>query len=376
VSNPIPTTHVGSLPRPKSVADLLFAQEADVPLDMEGFDHVMAEAVGVTVERQRTIGIDIPSDGEMSKISYATYIKYRLTGFDGDSPRIPPADLEMHRSFMESLARSGGTATYRRPRCTGPVEVKDLAPLTDDIRRFKQALGRAKYPTGFMNSATPGVVSLFQPNDFYPSTDDYREAVAEAMRVEYEAIVAAGLILQLDSPDLGLGRHTMYKSLPEPDFLRAAEAHVETLNHALRNIPADRMRIHVCWGNYEGPHTCDIALETILPIVLRAKPRTLLFEAANPRHAHEWTVWEDTELPEEYILIPGTIDSTTNFVEHPNLVAERILLFSNLVGRDRIIAGTDCGFGTFAGFGPVDPEIAWEKLESLVRGAEIASGRA
>jgi 5-methyltetrahydropteroyltriglutamate--homocysteine methyltransferase len=376
VTNPIPTTHVGSLPRPKSVADLLFAQEADVPVDMEGFDHVIADAVGATVARQRTIGIDIPSDGEMSKISYATYIKYRLTGFDGDSPRIPPADLEMHRSFMESLARSGGTATYRRPRCTGAVAVKDLAPLRDDIRRFKQALGEAGYLKGFMNSATPGVISLFQPNDFYPSTDDYREAVAEAMRVEYEAIVAAGLILQLDSPDLGLGRHTMYKSLSERDFLRAAETHVETLNHALRNIPADKMRIHVCWGNYEGPHTCDIPLERILPVVLRAKPKTLLFEAANPRHAHEWTVWRHTKLPEEYVLIPGAIDSTTNFVEHPNLVADRILLFTNLVGRDRVIAGTDCGFGTFAGFGPVDPEIAWEKLESLVRGAELASGTA
>jgi 5-methyltetrahydropteroyltriglutamate--homocysteine methyltransferase len=355
------------------VADVLFAQEAGVPLDEAGFDAVMTEAVADTVARQRAVGIGIPSDGEMSKISYATYIKYRLSGFDGDSPRIPPADLEEHRSYLESLARSGGTATYRRPKCVGPVKVKDLAPLHDDIRRFRNALEQAHYPGGFMNSATPGVISLFQPNEFYPSTDDYREAVAEAMREEYEAIVAAGLILQLDSPDLGLGRHTMYKSLPEKEFLRAAETHIETLNQALRNIPADRMRIHVCWGNYEGPHTCDIALETILPLVLRARPRTLLFEAANPRHAHEWTIWQDAKLPEDYVLVPGTIDSTTNFVEHPKLVAERIFRFTNLVGRDRVIAGTDCGFGTFAGYGPVDPEIAWEKLKSLVEGAELAS---
>ncbi len=371
----IRTTHVGSLPRPKSVSDVLFAQEAGVPVDEAGFDRVMREAVAATVARQRQAGIDLPSDGEMSKISYATYIKYRLSGFDGDSPRIPPADLEMHKSYLESLARSGGTATYRRPRCTGPVAVKDMAPLHDDIRRFKAALAGEGYAGGFMNSATPGVISLFQPNDFYASADDYREAVAEAMRVEYEAIVAAGLILQLDSPDLGLGRHTMYKALDEAAFLRAAEMHVETLNHALRNVPAEKMRIHVCWGNYEGPHTCDIPLEKILPVALKAKPRALLFEAANPRHAHEWTVWRDRRLPDGYTLIPGVIDSTTNFVEHPLLVAERIVHFANLVGAEQVIAGTDCGFGTFAGYGPVDAEIAWEKLSSLATGAEIASRR-
>jgi 5-methyltetrahydropteroyltriglutamate--homocysteine methyltransferase len=375
VADRIRTTHVGSLPRPKSVADLLFAQEAGVPLDGVGFDNIMAEAVASTVARQRQIGIDLPSDGEMSKISYATYIKYRLSGFEGDSARIPPADLETHKSYMDALARSGGTAMYRRPRCTGPVRVKDLTPLHDDIRRFQNAMEKEHYKIGFMNSATPGVISLFQPNDFYPSVDEYREAVADAMQVEYEAIVDAGLILQLDSPDLGLGRHTMYKTLEEHEFLKAAEAHVETLNHALRNIAPDRMRIHVCWGNYEGPHTCDIPLERILPIVLKARPRSLLFEAANPRHAHEWAVWQEAELSEDYVLITGFIDSTTNIVEHPKWVAERILFYANLVGRERLIAGTDCGFATFAGFGPVDGEIAWEKLESLVRGAEIASAR-
>ncbi len=373
--NRILTTHVGSLPRPQEVADLVFAQEAGVPIDAAGFNAVVGAAVDTAISRQREIGIDLPSDGEMSKISYATYIKYRLSGFQGDSPRIPPADLEDYPSFLQRLAESGGTATYTRPKCTGPIAMTDLTPLHDDIRHMSTAMERAGYTGGFMNAASPGVIALFQPNEFYATQDDYLEAVAEAMRPEYEAITDAGLTLQLDSPDVGLGRHTMYKDLDETDFLGRIGRHVEVLNHALRNIPAESIRMHICWGNYEGPHTCDIALDRVLPTVLTAKPRALLFETANPRHAHEWPIWQTVSLDDGYTLIPGVIDTTTNFVEHPELVAERIARFADLVGRDRIIAGTDCGFGTFAGYGAVDAEIAWAKLAALSEGAAIASKR-
>ena len=298
-SGRILTTHVGSLPRSKVVTDIVFAREAGVPVDDEMCDRVFASEVRAAVERQRRIGIDIPSDGETSKISYATYIKDRLSGFQGDSPRRPPADLEAFPQYLEKLARDGGTATYKSPRCVGEIRVKDTGPLTDDIRRMKSAMAASRYESGFMNAATPGVVALFHPNDFYPTQDAYLEAVAEAMRPEFERIVEAGLILQLDSPDLGLGRHMMYKHLDEAEFVRHAERHVEVLNHAVRDIPADRMRMHVCWGNYEGPHHCDIALERILPAILKAKPRALLFEAANPRHAHEWRVWRDAPIGDE-----------------------------------------------------------------------------
>lgn len=369
------TTHVGSLPRPKDVTDLVFAKEAGVPIDAAGFDAVISTATDMILQRQRDIGIDIPSDGEMSKISYATYIKDRLTGFDGDAARNPPADLEQFPGFLEKLAKSGGTPTFRRPKCVGEIVVKDMEPLEADLRNMKSSMSKAGYEHGFMNSATPGVIALFQPNEFYRTQDDYLEAVAEGMRIEYEGIVEAGLVLQLDSPDLGLGRHVMYKDLDDDAFVKAAGRHIEVLNHALRNVPADRVRMHVCWGNYEGPHICDIALKKVLPEVLKAKPRGLLFEGSNPRHAHEWTVWTETKLPEDFVLIPGVIDTTTNFVEHPELVAERIERYANLVGRERVIAGTDCGFATFAGFGAVDGEIAWNKLQSLTQGAEIASKR-
>ena len=369
----IPTTHVGSLPRTRAVTDIVFARERGERVEKSEFNRVIGEAVGAVVARQRDIGIDLPSDGEMSKISYATYIKDRLSGFDGDSPRRAPADLEEYPDFLEKLAKSGGTPTYRRPKCVGPITVNDLAPLHDDIANMKSAMAAAGYAEGFMNAAAPGVITLFQPSDYHATHEAYLEDVAEAMRQEYETIAAAGLTLQLDSPDIGLGRHTMFKELSDDDYLARAELHVEVLNHALRNIPADRMRIHVCWGNYEGPHTRDIPLPKVLPILLKAKPKAFLVEAANPRHAHEWPVWRD--LPDDRVLIPGVIDTTTNFVEHPELVAERIERFAGIVGRDRIVAGTDCGFATFAGFGAVDGEIAFAKLGSLVEGAEIASRR-
>ncbi|MHB2169314.1 cobalamin-independent methionine synthase II family protein [Alsobacter sp. R-9] len=371
----IRTTHVGSLPRSSVVADLLFVREKGLPFDDAAYDDVMAKATAATVARQKEIGIDLPSDGETSKISYATYVKDRLTGFDGDSPREPPQDLDDYPDFKLRLARAGGTPQYRRPRCVGPIAVKSMEPLAKDVAAMKAALSASGYAEGFMNAASPGVIALFQPSDHHASLDDYLADIAEGMRAEYEAIVAAGLILQIDAPDLGLGRHMMYRTLDEDGFLRRAALHVEVLNHALRNVPRDRVRMHICWGNYEGPHTRDIALARVLPVLLKAKPGALLFEASNPRHAHEWTVWREAALPDDLVLIPGCLDSTTNFVEHPELVAQRIAAFVDAVGSERVIAGTDCGFSTFAGFGAVDPEIAWAKLAALVEGAAIASRR-
>ena len=371
------TTHVGSLPRNAELAELLFAAEREEAIDQSQFDNVVADAVDKTVRFQVAAGIDIVSDGEMSKISYATYIKDRVSGFAGDSPRRAPADLEAFPSFLDRQAKGGGTPSYRRPRCVGEVTPLTLEPLEKDIHHF--AIARAKHgnPSGFMNSASPGVIALFQPNDFYPDDDAYLEALAEAMRPEYEAIVSAGLILQLDSPDLGLGRHMMFKDRTDADYLKAIGRHVEVLNHALRNVPAERCRMHVCWGNYEGPHHCDVEMTVILPTLLAAKPAGLLFETANPRHQHDWEAFEANleNLPSDKILIPGVIDSTTNFIEHPRVVAERVERYARLVGPARVIAGTDCGFSTFAGFGAVDPSIVWAKLASLVEGTAIANER-
>jgi 5-methyltetrahydropteroyltriglutamate--homocysteine methyltransferase len=373
MAHKILTTHVGSLPRSKAVTDLVFAKEAGVPIEEAGFNRIVADAVNNIVAKQKAAGIDLPSDGEMSKISYATYIKDRLTGFDGDSSRRPPADLELFPNFLKRQASTGGTPTYRRPKCVSEITVKSLEPLREDVENFQSALSANGYAKGFMNSATPGVIALFQPNEFYKTQDEYLEAVAEGMRVEYEGIVEAGFILQLDSPDLGLGRHMMYKELDDDGFVRAAAQHIEVMNHALRNVPGEKVRMHVCWGNYEGPHICDIALKKILPGLLKAKPRALLFEGANPRHAHEWVDWKSADLPDDYVLIPGVIDSTTNFVEHPELIAQRLKNYIDIVGAERVIAGTDCGFSTFAGFGAVDSEIVWAKLKALSEGAEIAS---
>lgn len=377
--NRILTTHVGSLPRSQQVTDLIFAQENGEEFDVHEYERVIAEAVHDVVDRQIKAGVDLISDGEQSKISYATYIKDRITGFEGDSPRRTPQDLEAFPSFMKRLAAAGGTPTYRRPRCTGPITAKSDAPLKADIANLRAAIktiSKATSPVAaFMNAASPGVIALFQPNDFYPSQTAYLEALAEAMRPEYEAIVDAGFILQLDSPDLGLGRHMMFKDKPEEEYIRVAIQHVEIMNEALRNIPADRARMHVCWGNYEGPHHCDVPMSVVLPIALRAKPQALLFESCNPRHQHEWTVFRDAKIADDKILIPGMLDSVSNFIEHPLLVAERIERFANIVGRDRVIAGTDCGFSTFAGYGNVDPNIVYAKLGALAEGAAIASER-
>jgi 5-methyltetrahydropteroyltriglutamate--homocysteine methyltransferase len=360
------------LPRSQIVADLLFGREKGLPFDAAAYDAVMRDATAAIMARQKAVGIDVPSDGETSKISYATYIKDRLTGFEGDSPRRAPGDLQDFPSFLEKLAKAGGTPQYRRPRCTGPIKVKNLQPLHDDITAMKAGMAKAGYAEGFMNSASPGVIALFQPSDYHKDLDSYLFDIADAMSAEYEAIVAAGLILQIDAPDLALGRHMLYRDMSEEDFLRRAEVHVEALNHGLRNVPGDRVRLHICWGNYEGPHTRDIPLAKVLPTVLKARPRALLFEGANPRHAHEWTVWGEIGTPDDYVLIPGCLDSTTNFVEHPELIRQRLERYTSIVGRDRVIAGTDCGFSTFAGFGVVDPEIVWAKMASLVEGAALA----
>jgi len=371
----IRTTHVGSLPRSAAVTEALFAAERGEPVAAEEFEAIIAPAVEEVVARQVTTGVDVVSDGEMSKISYATYIKDRISGFDGDSPRRAPADLEAFPSFLERQAKGGGTPSYRRPRCVGEIRSLTLAPLEADLRRFQAAREQQGNPPGFMNAASPGVIALFQPNDFYRSDDEYLEALAEGMRPEYEAIVAAGLTLQLDSPDLGLGRHMMYKDRDEAEYLTLIERHVAVLNHALRNVPAERTRMHVCWGNYEGPHHLDVEMATILPVLLKAKPTGLLFETANPRHQHDVEAFAEQlgTLPEDKVLIPGVIDTTTNFIEHPRVVANRIRGFVDLVGADRVLAGTDCGFSTFAGFGAVDHEIVYAKLSSLAEGAALAS---
>jgi 5-methyltetrahydropteroyltriglutamate--homocysteine methyltransferase len=369
------STHVGSLPRSSAVSEGVFAQERGALKDIPAFKRTIAEAVTAVVERQVKAGVDIVSDGEMSKISYATYIKDRITGFEGDSPRNPPKDLEAFPGFLERQAKGGGTPSYRRPKCVGEIRVKDLTPLKEDLDNFRAALNVARPVDAFMNAASPGVIALFQPNEYYASHEAYLAALGEAMRAEYEAIVEAGFVLQLDSPDLGLGRHMMFKDKSEAEYRRLAELHVEALNDAVRNIPADRMRLHVCWGNYEGPHHCDAPMEIVLPIALKAKPQALLFEAANPRHAHEWEVFANAAVPEDKILVPGVIDSTTNFIEHPRLIAQRIKTFADIVGRDRVIAGTDCGFSTFAGFGAVDADIVYAKLAALSEGASIASGK-
>jgi len=374
-SDRILTTHVGSLPRSQAVTDVLFAREKGEIRVRVAAASVITDAVAEVVRRQVATGIDVVSDGETNKISYATYIADRFAGFGGDTPREPGQDLVEFPRFMAKLASSGATAKYRRPRCIGEIALKDSGPLHEDLGNFRAAVDAAKPVEAFMNAASPGVLALFQPNDYYKTQDAYLEALGNAMQAEYEAIVGAGFLLQIDAPDFGMGRHTMYRNASADEYLKAASRHVEVLNHALRNLPAERIRMHICWGNYEGPHHHDIPLEQLLPVVIKAKPKALLFEASNPRHAHEWIVFKKQKVPDDKILVPGVLSTTTNYIEHPELVAERILRFADIVGRERVMAGTDCGFGTFGGFGPVDPDIVYLKLGSLAEGARIASER-
>ena len=371
------TSHVGSLPRTQDVVDFIFARENGESYDQVAFDNCMSSACNETVRRQVEAGVDIVSDGETSKISYATYVKDRYTGFSGDSPRNAPADLKQFPSFLERLANSGGTPQYARPMCTGEVTSKGQGELQADIDNLKAGMAAHGATRGFMNAASPGVISLFLQNQHYATREAYLAALADAMKEEYETIVGAGLDLQLDCPDLALSRHMLFADLSDDEFVKIAAMHVEALNHALRDIDPARVRVHICWGNYEGPHVCDIDMDKVFSTLMKTRARYLLFETSNPRHAHEWTVFRDraSEIPDNKVLVPGVVDTTTNFVEHPELVAERIARFVGIVGAERVIAGSDCGFGTFAGFGAVDPEIAYAKLTSLAEGAALASSR-
>jgi 5-methyltetrahydropteroyltriglutamate--homocysteine methyltransferase len=369
------TTHVGSLPRDAAVVDLLYKKENGESCDSAAFDRAVAAAVDDTVKKQIEVGIDIVSDGETSKVGYATYIKDRLSGFAGHYPRPPQLDLAPHPEFREAMARMIGQQAFKRSACVGPIELVDTEAIHKDVANLRAAVQRHRPLDVFMNAASPGVISSFQSNRYYPSHEAYVDAIAAAMRPEYAAIAAAGFVLQLDCPDLAMARHTGFQELTEPEFLERAEYQVEALNDAVASIPAEAMRMHICWGNYEGPHDHDIPLAKILSIVLRAKPAGILFEAANPRHRHEWEVWRDAEIPDGKVLIPGCIASTTNYVEHPELVAQQLCQYAAIVGRERVIAGTDCGFGTFAGLSRVDPGIAYKKLAALAAGAELASQR-
>lgn len=370
-------THVGSLPRPQAVVECLFAQDSGMDYDPVKFDATISQAVDEVVRQQVAAGVDVVSDGEMSKISYATYIRHRLTGFKiGEMPRAVPRDLDDFPEYKDRLAKLGATPKYHRPICSGAIAVKDLSGLHRDIENLKASCARHGATRAFMNSASPGVVAVFQPNQHYPTQEAYITALANALQAEYEAIVAAGLDLQIDAPDLAMGRHIRFRDVSDEEFLRNAHLQVDALNHALRNIPRDRVRMHLCWGNYDGPHHYDVALDLILPVVLKARVGTLVFEAANPRHAHEWEIWAESNrrgmLPDDLILAPGVLDSTNNFIEHPRLVAQRLQTYARIVGPERVMAATDCGFGTFAGFGAVHPPIAWAKLASMAEGARIA----
>ena len=369
----IKTTHVGSLPRSNELSELLFKKDKKEKIDLVKFDKIVKKDVEKIVKKQIELGIDIVSDGEMSKISYATYVKDRIDGFSGESERKAPKDLDDFPSFKERIARTGGTPTYTRPCCTNELKIKDRTSLAKDIENFKNAITANNHKEAFMNAASPGVISAFLPNKFYKNDDEYLENLSNVMKSEYEEIASNGIYLQLDCPDLALARHMTFKDLSEQEFLKKAEKQVEYLNHAIKNIDKSKIRMHICWGNYEGPHIHDISLSKIMPIVLKANVETILIESSNPRHSHEWQVFEDIKLPNDKMIAPGVIDSTTNFVEHPEVIKNRLIKFSKVINKDQIIAGTDCGFSTFAGFGNVDENIVYKKLESLVRGAELAS---
>lgn len=375
-SGRILTTHVGSLPRPEAVLAPMLAKAKGEPFDARALDAALDQGVVDIVRRQVELGIDLVSDGELSKPSYATYVTERLSGFGGVSKGHVARDLKDFPDYARHLIEIGGIV----PRgggacCQGPVAMKNRAPLDEDIARFKKAVGAAK-PTGaFLNSASPGVVAVFQRNEHYPSEDAYIEAVGEALRPEYEAIVEAGFALQLDAPDLAMSRHVNYNDVDDAQFVKIVARNVEALNHATRNIAADKLRMHVCWGNYQGPHHRDIPLEKVLPEIAKAKPQMFLIEGANPRHAHEWAVFERIPVGQDKVLAPGVIDSTSNYIEHPELIAQRIETYARIVGRERVVASTDCGFATFNNTPTVFPDITWRKLEALVEGAALASKR-
>ena len=369
----IKTTHVGSLPRSKKLSEILFKKDKNEQFNQDELDKIIEEEVNKIVKKQIDIGIDIISDGEMSKISYATYVKDRLHGFSGESERRAPKDLDDFPSYKEKIAKSGGTPTYTRPCCTADLKIKDTKSLTKDISNLKSALKKNNHSQAFINSASPGVISNFLPNKFYKNDDDYLQILSKMMKSEYEEITNNDLLLQIDCPDLALARHMTFKNVSDEEFLARAEKQIECLNEAIKDIDSTKLRIHICWGNYEGPHIHDIGLEKILPIALKANVQTYLIEASNPRHAHEWKVFENIKLPNDKVIVPGVIDSTSNFVEHEELVKNRIIQYSKVIDKEKLMAGSDCGFSTFAGFGNVDENIVYKKFESLVAGAELAS---
>lgn len=364
------TTHTGSLPRPEDLVRLLYAGEKGEARDPTAFAARVRETTREVVRKQLEVGIDIVNDGEVGKIGYATYVKDRLTGFDGEAGPLRAADVLEFPEFAKRVYRLSGV---RRPACTGPITYNNREALRRDLDNFTAALQDVSPEEAFLSAASPGVISLFLKNDYYPNHDAYVEALSEAMKVEYDAIHQAGFLLQVDCPDLAMGRHIQFADASLTDFRKNAELHIEALNHALADIPPERIRLHLCWGNYEGPHHRDVPLRDIIDIVLKARPAALSFEAANPRHEHEWKVFREFTLPPGKVLIPGVLDSTTNYIEHPELIAERLVRFAEVVGRENVIAGTDCGFSTFAGLTEVDPEITWAKFRAMAEGARLAS---
>jgi 5-methyltetrahydropteroyltriglutamate--homocysteine methyltransferase len=367
------TTHTGSLPRPDDLIRMMYAKEEGVPVEREALAARVCAAVSEVVKKQADAGIDLVNDGEMSKPSYATYVKDRLAGFGGTGNTFVYQDLAQFPNLAKRVFGDPGRSRRKTPACNAPVQVRDPAAATTDVGNLKAALAEVRRTEAFMSAASPGVVSLFFRNDYYPSQEAYLFAIAEAMRHEYEAVANAGIVLQIDCPDLAMGRHIQYADLSLADFRKRAGMHVQALNHALANIAPEQLRMHLCWGNYEGPHHCDVALADIIDIVFAARPSAISFEAANPRHGHEWTLFEGVKLPAGKVLIPGVIESKSNFIEHPELIAQRIGRYARLVGRENVIAGSDCGYGTWVGQAAVDPDVVWAKLAAMAEGARIAS---
>jgi 5-methyltetrahydropteroyltriglutamate--homocysteine methyltransferase len=365
------TTHTGSLPRPSDLTAMLESMDGGSALDPAAFDGRVRRAVADVVRQQVDAGVDIVNDGEQGKVGYSTYVRHRLTGFGGKSAVPSRADWA---DFPEAAARAERRSAVSRPACNGPIEWQDRGAVQKDVANLRAALAGVRPTEAFMTAASPGVIAHFLRNEYYPSREAYLARLVDVMKEEYDAIHRAGFVLQVDCPDLAMGRHLAFPSLSNAEFVKIAEANVEALNHALRDIPPDRMRLHLCWGNYEGPHHRDIPLREIIHVALKARPQALSLEGANPRHEHEWVVFREVRLPEDKVVIPGVLDSTTNFVEHPELVAQRLVRYAEVVGRERVIAGTDCGFATFGRSTlQVEPEIAWAKFKSMAEGARLAS---
>ena len=369
------TTHTGSLPRPEDLIRTMFAKEEGVPVDRAALAARIRSAVAETVDKQVAAGVDIVNDGEMSKPSYATYIKDRLAGFGGESVPLAYQDLVEFPGMARRVFNDPGRSRRKTPGCNGPISVADSQAALDDVANLQAATDGKPVAGAFMSAASPGVISLFFNNTHYPDFESYIFAVADAMRHEYEAIAGAGILLQLDCPDLAMGRHIQYADLDVAGFRKRAEMHVEALNHALANVDPEMVRIHLCWGNYDGPHHCDVPLAEVIDIAFKARVSGISFEAANPRHAHEFTVFDDVKVPDHVVLIPGVIESKSNFIEHPELIAQRIERIASRVGREQVVVGSDCGYGTWVGQAAVEPEIVWAKLAAMAEGAKIASDR-